>query len=222
MVALIPTLMAVSAGVSALVGIIVLECFFRDKLKDLFDDSNYFVFFFLVLGYVLYSLGELSYFLGNAVFAERSAAGIENFYWAVGGVVVLISFFGLALLQAKKNQQGHKVLILLIIGVVLAFISYSIVQNSGSDFFDYFFPVISSLIVAFSLSSFLFSRSLMSVARPLQFFFLASSLILIGDILFSFPAFDALSDFFYLFGYGLSTVAFITLKSKIHSLSSRG
>lgn len=222
MVALIPTVLAVSAGLSALIGIVVLESFFRNKIQDLFDDSNYFVFFFLVLGYVLYSLGELSYYLGNIVFVNRSAAGIENFYWLVGGVVILVSFCLLSLLQAKKNRQGHKFFILLVIGVVLAVISFLIVQSEGNNLFNFFFPIISSLIVAFSLSSIFFSRSLGIVAKPLQLFFLASSLILVGDILFSLPSLIAVSDYFYIFGYGLSSVAFIVFRSRVHSLGYYG
>src|SRR3989344_8431274 len=220
-------LISVFAGISAITGVIVLECFFREKLKDLFDDSNYFIFFFLVFGYVLYSLGEVSYFLGNTIFAGRTAAGIEDLYWTAGMVIIFISFFGLLLLQAKKSQQSYKIIYMLSIGAVLALISYLIVDSSQFNFFNHFYLIMSCVLVSVSSVSVFYSKSLGAVARPLKLFLIASVIFLISQIMFELEIINVSTTFemsfevLYLFGYVFSTLAFITFKSKLISLSNR-
>lgn len=222
---LIFTIMGISAGLSAVAGIYVLESFFRNKLKDLFDDTSYFIFFFLVCGYFLYALGELAFYLSD-YFAEQSyAIGIYDVYWSAGGFLILISFFALALMQANRSNSQSKLLYLFIIAVVLATISFVLVHQQGQGLFAYFYPLISSLIVSFSLGSFFFARSLGNLARPLQLFFLASSLIFVGDLIFSSGNTQVMSgtmgvvvDVVYLGGYLISLMAFLMFRSRMHTL----
>ncbi len=220
-------LISVFAGISTIAGVIVLECFFREKLKDLFDDSNYFIFFFLVFGYVLYSLGEVSYFLGNTMFVGRTAAGIEDLYWTIGMIVIFISFLGLIILQVKKSQQSYKILYLLLTGAVLLLISYLIVDSSEFNFFNHFYLIMSCVLVSVSLVSVFYSKTLGSVARPLKFFLAASVIFLISQIMFELEIINVSTTFemsfevLYLLGYVFSTLAFITFKSKLISLSNR-
>ena len=103
--ALIITLSAIFA---ALAGLVVLEAFFRNKLKQLFDDVNYFIYFSMVSGYFLYALGEISFYLSSQVFKDASPIGIHDVYWTSGAVLVLISFIGLAFTLFKEHGGTAK------------------------------------------------------------------------------------------------------------------
>ena len=218
---------AILAGISGIAGIYVLESFFRNKLKDLFDDKNYFMFFFLVLGYTLYAIGELVFYLVNYFFEEGTGViGIQDIYWSFGGIFIVISFFALLMYKSKQEGTGFNILISFLTAVGLMAISGFIVFRMDNYLFSYFYPLISSLIVALSFGLILFGKSLGDIGSSLRLFFFASLAILIADLMFSQVTalsngtFDLLSNIFYLIGYGLSLAAFITFKVKLHSLSN--
>jgi hypothetical protein len=219
-------LVALAATFSAISGLVVLEGFFRNKLKELFDDANYLIFFFLVSGYFMYGLGEALYFLTNFTLSDAGYFGVHDIYWLGGGTLILLSFISLSATFAKRTQQWGKLIGILAIGVVLALIiSFFTIQ--GSFAFSNLYPIISSLIVAFALGVFFFDQHLGSLAFPLKIFFLASLFILLADVLFSsgnlFSTGEGtfmIYDFIYLVGYSLSGVAFLTLRKRWHSLAN--
>ena len=219
-------LVALAATFSAIAGIVVLEGFFRNKLKDLFDDASYLIFFFLASGYFLYGLGETLYYLTNITLSESGYFGVHDIYWLGGGILILLSFISLSITFAKRNQQPSKIMILLLIGIVLAFV-VSIITINGSFSFSNLYPVVSSLIVAFALGVFFFDRHLGNLALPLKIFFFASLFILLADILYSSGtllltsgAQSIISDVLYCLGYVSSGVAFLTLRKRWHSLAN--
>ncbi len=219
-------LVALAATFSAIAGLIVLEGFFRDKLKELFDDTNYLIFFFLVSGYFMYGLGEALYFLTNITLSDSGYFGVHDIYWLGGGILILLSFIFLSATFAKRSQQGHKMMILLLIGVALALV-VAFVTIKGSFAFSNLYPIISSLIVAFAMGVFFFDEHLGSLAFPLKIFFFASLFILAADILFSSgitiltsEISVIISDTLYFVGYALSGTAFLTLRKRWHSLAN--
>ena len=217
------------AVLAALAGIIVLKSFFRNKFKDLFSDANYLIFFFLITGYILYSIGEVSFYLIRVVLEDASPAGIADIYWSGGATFILISFIALAFMLFKHYYSYTKFIIMVIFSVVLLGIVLSllfgITLGKEASFFNYFYPIISSLIVTFALSVILFSPYLEQFGMALIFFFLASCGILLGDIFFTYTItkgvyglMGLIADISYLFGYGLSFIAFVTLRLKIRTL----
>ncbi|MBU0470518.1 MAG: hypothetical protein KKA62_04980 [Nanoarchaeota archaeon] len=223
-------LIALFATLAAIAGIVVLEGFFRDKLKELFSDSNYFIFFFLVSGYVLYSIGELSYYLTDVIFENQAPVGIADVYWTGGAIFILISFIALTINLFRLHFNSIKLTTMFFIGLALVIsvliLLFGVFIDQEATFFSYFYPIASSLIVTFALSTILFSLQLEDFGADLKFFFLASCGILLGDILFSYvttTGIDGLpgmiSDLSYLFGYGLSLVAFIMLRLRMHRLT---
>jgi len=224
MVDIISLLVALSATVAAGLGIFVLGHFFRDQLKNLFDDANYFVFFFLISGYVLYAIGELTYYLMNVNFPGKDIIGVQDVYWFGGGILILVSFMGLNLYLSRENNH-HYFLTSLLIALSLAVISYLLVARANSFLFDVTYPVISSLIIGFSSIVFFAAGSLGLMARPLQILFFASLAILLGDIFFSFELkggnVKLISDAFYLVGYSVSGVAFIFFRKNMLSYANR-
>lgn len=219
-----------SAILAALAGIVVLESFFHDKLKELFSDTNYFIFFFLTTGYLLYSIGEISFYLSNVLFGSVSITGIYDVYWSGGAVLILISFLALTIKLFKHYYDYTKLIALLVIGVVLLsvviYLLWGITLGGAGNFFSYFYPIISALIVIFAFNVVLFFSQLKDFHPALLLFFLASCGILLGDILFTYIITQGiygfsglLSDVFYLFGYTLSFIAFVTLRLKMRTFN---
>ncbi|MBS3140397.1 hypothetical protein J4479_05330 [Candidatus Woesearchaeota archaeon] len=101
-------LVNLSATIAAGTGMVVLQSFFKNKLKDLFNDVNYFIFFFMVSGYILYALGEVSYYLTRQVFKNTSAIGVHDVYWTIGGILILLSFAALAFTLFKEHGGTGK------------------------------------------------------------------------------------------------------------------
>lgn len=215
------TLIAIAAGIAALAGLFLLESFFRGKLRDLFEDINYLISFFLVSGYFLYALGEVSFYLMQVVFNIESATGIQDVYWSGGALLILVSFLALTLALFRQKGEIGSLGIMAGMGVVLLVLVFIIVP-SGS-FFTRFYPLMSALIVTFASSAFFFRSRLGSWAGPLQFFLLASGAIFLGDIFFGlvtaaggYGTVGVLADIFYLLGYSASAVAFITFRRQFH------
>lgn len=222
-------LVASFAALAAIMGIVVLEGFFRNKLKDLFTDTNYFIYFFLVSGYFLYALGEVSYYLFTTLFAVSSSVGISDLYWSAGSILILLSFVSLTFTLAGSSAYKSKLGLLAIFGVglvvsVLLILTRVTFADVSSYFFGYFYPIMGSLIVAFSLSVVIYSEEAGHFNKPLFFFFLASSFILVGDIFFTYLVshnipevglLEIIIDTSYLLGYGLSAIAFLWLRVKM-------
>lgn len=215
------TIIALAAGIAALAGLFLLESFFRGKLRDLFEDTNYLISFFLASGYFLYALGEVSFYLMRVVFNIESATGIQDVYWSGGALLILVSFLALTLALFRQKGEIGSLGIMAGIGVVLLVLVLIIVP-SGS-FFTRFYPIMSALIVTFASSAFFFRSRLGSWTQPLQLFLLASGAIFLGDLFFGlvtatggYGTVGMIADIFYLLGYSSSAVAFITFRSQFH------
>lgn len=218
------------AVLAALAGIIVLESFFRNKFKELFNDVNYLIFFFLVTGYLLYSIGEISFYLVRIVLEDASPTGIADIYWSGGATFILISFIALTFMLFKHYYSYTKFITMVIfstvlLGIVLALL-FGITLGKEASFFNYFYPIISSLVVTFALSVILFLPYLKQFGPALIFFFLASCGILLGDIFFTYTItkgvyglIGLIADISYLFGYGLSFIAFVTLRLRMRAVT---
>lgn len=223
---ILATIVAVSAIFSALIGLFVLEYFFRDQLRNLFDNTNYFIYLSLVLGYVLYAAGELSYYLISSFFSEDKPPGIQDLYWLLGGVMILISFVSLTITRSRESNSHHVLIATAVSASVLAAIVYLLMGTN--EFYSYIYPFISALIVGFSSVSFWLAHLFGRMATPLQLFFLASSAIFVADIFFGLDLGDFysyVSNVFYMIGYSLSCIAFVVLKQRlgeIQQLNKKG
>lgn len=221
---------ALAAALAALAGLVVLEGFFRNRLKELFSDTNYFIFFFLVTGYLLYSIGEVSFYLAKVVLGDTSSLGIADVYWTGGAIFILTSFAALTVKLFRRYYDSTKIMIMLITGgallIFVIYLLFGVTLGKEAHFFSYFYPIASSLIVTFALSVVLFSPQLENFGRALLFFFLASGGILLGDILFTSVAAKGIygltglmADIFYLLGYSLSFIAFVALRMRMRMLA---
>ncbi len=214
------------AFLTAVIGIITLNVLFRNKLKDLFTDNNFFIFFFMIFGYLLSALGELLWFLTFTLFGEVAPAGMQDVYSVAASLMILLSFVLLAFTMFRTYGESKKILPLLVagavlIGIVLLFNStQSIFQEAktgGHLFLAFFYPVTTSLIVTFSAAVLFFWRKMAVFGTSLLMLFIANVAFLLADVLYiyttvqGFGMADILASLFYILAYGLSSLAFIAL-----------
>jgi len=218
------------AGLAAGGGFVVLEGFFRDKLQDLFDDVNYFIFFFLVSGYFLYALGEVSFYLMKVIAGDESVIGIADVYWFAGAILIVVSFLALLITSWKDERSSSRLFgtlgVIFLALAVVTYVLFGFIPESDSlSFFNYFYPLMSALIVAISFSVLFFFEQHEHFSMPLFMFFLASVGILLGDVLFAISSaqgiyltggLGSVTDIFYTLGYGLSLLAFVMFRFRMH------
>jgi len=219
------------AFLTVVFGVLSINILFKNKLKELFSDKKFFIYFSLIVGYALFALGELTWYLIIQVFEETPSAGMPDFYWITGALFMLLSFAALSnsLHQAYgENRKFYPLLIasaLLILGIVI-YVSATISSEvSGANrFLSYFYPLSTALILIFSANPLLYFKRLDSFEVHLVYLFFANLGFLGGDLLFSYEssslALSFLSNILYIFAYGLSAFTFFTLLMKFHHHSS--
>ena len=203
------------AFLTVVFGILSVNILFKNKLKELFSDHKFFIFFFLLLGYALFAMGELTWYLTLQVFEETPTAGMPDFYWITGALFMLVSFVALSGSLHKEYGETRKFVPLLIVGslLVIGVLLYASIVDG--TFLGYLYPLLTSLILIFSANLLLYYRNLDSFEIHLLYLFFANIGFLGGDLLFSSwgasNVLGALSNIFYIFAYGLSAFAFLTL-----------
>ena len=189
-------------------------------MKELFSDHKFFIFFFLLMGYALFAMGELTWYLTLQVFEETPGVGMPDFYWVTGALFMLVSFAALSRQLHKEYGETRKLVPWLIVSSLL--IAGVLLYNSVADytFLGYLYPLLTSLILIFSANLLLYYRNLDSFEIHLLYLFFANIGFLGGDLLFSYwgasSTLGALSNIFYIFAYGLSAFSFMTLMFKLH------
>lgn len=200
-------------------GILSVNTLFGGKLKELFSDRKFFIFFFLLMGYVLFAMGELTWYLTLRVFEKTPTTGMPDFYWITGALFMLISF--VALSYSLRREYGERSFIpLLIIGAALVVGVLLYVSLADGTFLGYLYPVLTSLILIFSATLWSYRQQLDAFEIHLLYLFFANVAFLGGDLLFSYWGASsipgALSNIFYIFAYGLSAFTFLTLLIKFY------
>ena len=221
---LISPVIAFSALIAALAGIVLINSLFKDKIKDLFDDSNYFFFFFLCAGYTLYALGEISWYLISITSVQPQANSISDIYWSMGEMIILTAFLVFAFTMHKRygESQHRKSWIILAASIGFATIMYLFFVNQNATLpypFGYFYLVMSSLIMIISINIILFRQKIVQLGQSfLVIFFLANIGMLIGDALFlyinttgTYGIAGVFSGIAYLGAYALSALAFVVI-----------
>ena len=197
----------------------------------LFSDEKFFVFFFLIAGYAVFALGELTWYLIYMIFETNPSAGMPDFYWVTGAFFMLISFIVLSSMLYRSYGQKQKLLPLAVGGslllILVSFYVYAAGPGSAEDssvFLRYFYPLTTSLILIFSANLFLFYKYLGPVEVNLVPLFFANIGFLGGDLLYAYWGVSGflgiLAQTFYILAYGLSAFAFFTLLVKFYLHSS--
>src|SRR3989344_3944171 len=212
------------AFLTVVFGILAVNKLFGNKIKELFSDHKFFIFFFLLIGYALFAMGELTWYLTLQVFEEVPTAGMPDFYWITGALFMLVSFAALSISLHKRYGETRKFVPLLIVAslLIIGVVSYASVTESS--LLGYFYPLSTSLILIFSANLLLYYQKLDSFEIHLLYLFFANIGFLGGDLLFSYwgdsSTLGLLSNLFYILAYGLSALAFLTLLLRFYHHSS--
>ncbi|MDO8510792.1 MAG: hypothetical protein Q7S55_01360, partial [Nanoarchaeota archaeon] len=158
------------------------------------------------------------------VFEKTPTAGMPDFYWITGALFMLLSFAALSGSLHKEYGETRKFVPLLVAGSLLIIGVLLYASVADSSFLGYLYPLLTSLILIFSANLLLYYRSLDSFEIHLLYLFFANIGFLGGDLLFSYwgtsSILGALSNLFYVFAYGLSAFAFLTLLLKFNHHSN--
>ncbi len=220
---------------TAVCGILVLNSLFKDKLQNLFDDKTFFIFFLLVAGYILFALGELTWYLTFKLFSEVPPASMPDFYWVSGSLILIFAFGTLSTLYHHQNKDINKIgftlglAVVLVGGVVLYLTTIDLTQlaqSRGHVFIGFFYPIASSLLVVFSATILFYLQHIHHFRTSLKLFFLANVGILIGDLLYVSNTvavkggfLEILLGLVYTLAYLASTFSFLLVLLKDHGLA---
>lgn len=212
------------AFLTVIFGILCLNTLFRNKLKELFSDHKFFMFFFLLMGYALFAMGELTWYLTARVFEKTPSVGMPDFYWITGALFMFVSFAVLSRSLHQQYGQAKKFLPWLVLGSLLVIGVLFYASFAESTFLGYLYPLLTSLILVLSANLVMYSRNLDSFEVHLLYLFFANIGFLIGDLLYGYwgdsTLLGNLSTISYIFAYGLSAFAFLTLLMKFYHHSS--
>ena len=220
---------ALFALLTALAGIFMLNSLFKNKLQDLFTDKNFFVFFILISGYVLFALGELGWYLIFVVLGKAPVGSMPDFYWVVGQALMFLAYLALSVQLYRAYGDYQKLLLVLGAGgVLLVGIGYYLSTLPSSGFIFALYPLASVGIVLASVQIPFFLKRIPHFGTSLFLLFLTNLGFLAGDLLYisstaqgTYGFIGVLSDFLYIAAYCLSTVAFLTFLRKAHGLETR-
>lgn len=226
------------AGTTAILGLFVLNKLFQNKLKDLFSNVSFFVFFFLIFGYSCFALGEVCWFLIFDVFKQMPSASMPDFYWVTGSVFQLLAYVSFSAYMFKHHGQlRHAYTLLIFGGVVLAGVLgfifglnlFTAGTTAGNIFLGHFYPLMSSLILIASLSVYLFIEKIGLFQTNFLFLFLANFAFLSGDLLYTYITptgvygiLGVASDLLYITAYLLCSLSFFILLMKTRNYTPSG
>lgn len=217
-------IIVVFAFLAVFLGLWVVNALFRNKLKELFSDVQFFIFFFLVFGYSLYALGEVTWFLIFNLFGIYSAGGMPDIYWATGMVLMVVSLLALNRRLYAHYGTRRSSIPLLLFGAVLLFGVLFYVSVVGGGLLEYYYAAMSTLLVIASAPLFIFYRNLRDAGAfeaNLVYLFFGNMGFLAAEFIYVYTVpreiygmLGALADTLYALAYFLSALAFITMLLK--------
>lgn len=213
------------ASITPVLGVLLLNALFGSKLKELFSDHKFFIFFFLIFGYSLYALGEVTWFLTYRIFETTPTTGMHDAYWVTGMIIMFISLLALNKTLHREHGQEHKFSLRLLGGLVLVVLVGLYLLAIGTEgFFEYFYVLGGAVLVASSYPLVLFFKSLPSIESNLVLLFYSNVSFLIAELIYAYITpreiygiLGMLFQILYLGAYVLSALAFFTLLVKFYS-----
>ncbi len=202
----------------------ILEKRYREDIKNMFLK----VFALFAVAYISWAVAEIIWHITELAGTEPHLGLSEYFYtagylFAIGG----FSYFNYSIYKKHKNTAAGMIRLFLLClicaaGVYYITAKFIIVSSEAMTgfalFFNYFYPIASTILVITSLLVYLVFREFKQIGKPLLFFALAAGATLIGDILYTYYKINNIygfigvaSDTVYLVSYIFSISAFYML-----------
>ena len=212
------------AGLTAILGFIVVNHLLKAKSKKIFDNKVVVVFSLLSIGYICFALGELAWYLLFEVFGEAPVVSMPDFYWVLGSGALLLAFTLFSVHIHQNHGDAKTGMLLLVVGAVLlgAVIYYingvDVGSTEGSVFLGYYYPIASVLILIASISVYIFEDKINAFRGNLLLFLVANIAFLLGDLLYinysvagTFGVIGVVSEVLYMVAYFLCGYSFLWL-----------
>lgn len=227
----------ITAVLAALFGCLLLYKLFKKGYKQ-DSESNLkkvltIIFSFLVIGFVVYAIAEVIYSVQYDIVGGTPNLGIPDFFWSIGYVLTLLGYlFFTIYMYSQHGQVKRGIIVTALTGIASVSIVFYLLQtyvfgfqageSSLEMFLDYFYPIMSALIVMFSVNVYLFFRKLKNIGTALMYVAIGNILAFIGDMAYVYYSWNeiygpvgVISDTFYLAQYIITAIAFYTLFKKI-------
>jgi len=213
----------VIAGITAVLGFLVVHQFLRRKSSEKLSNTRVVIFSLLAFGYTCFALGELSWYVIFDIFKQLPSVSMPDLYWVAGSVSLLAGFMLYSFTLFKQRQELQKGLLIIFLeivffGVMLYYVlgANIIHENNapGQIFLGYYYPLVSAFILLSSLSIYFLSRD-QPFGSSWLYLLSANLAFFVGDLLYTYSAFrgyglvGALSDIFYIAAYGLCSFFFL-------------
>jgi len=187
------------------------------------------IFSFLAVGFLFDTAAELAWDFTQYILKESPELGIADVLWIIGHLLVLAGFAYFAAYVRKQYGKLKKGLILIVTaGAIPALAIYYLIHNFALGqqigksafeiFIDYFYPIVSALILVSTLSVYLFFRELKEIGTPMLLFAARAVFVFAADMTYTYYSskgvygiLGVLSDGFFGIGYVLSALAFYLL-----------
>jgi len=194
------------------------------------------IFSFLAFGYALFALGELAFYLLFDVFSQFTEADMPDFYWISGTIFMFMGFLIFTISMFKNHGDAKKAGFLFILGIIILggiiFFVNTIHSTTGnvteSVFLNYYYPIMSALILILSVSALIFMDKVGEYKNIFLYLMVANLGSLIGDILYviytnmdNYGLIGIVSDLSYIIAYGLVAIAFMKLVSMIKRIPNQ-
>lgn len=210
--------LALIATLTAVLGLVFVNHLFKKRAKETISNSYTFFFSALGFGYACFALAELCWFLIFKLFGESASGSMPDFYWVIGAVSLFLGFTVFYIFASSKQGKGHRILILIILFAVSSMILYYLLgvniiphdTSSGQMFLGYFYPMMSALILISSVGVYLFMSREEAFSTPLLLMVIANVLFFIGDLLYSYAAFESIYGFIGLFSDSVYVLAYLS------------
>ena len=222
------------AGLTAVLGFLLVHHLKKIKSEQHSDRVVSFTFNFLAWGYSLFALAEISWYLIFGYTKQLPSASIPELYWILGSFVLLMGFIYFSVAMHKEHGKiGKGLTIMGIAGIISGVVLYLILSSTLSHtkaegielFLIYFYPILSTLILVFSINVYLFFDKIKGWGTAFFLLVTANIANLAADLTFNYSGLEfgygtlsLISDGLYTLGYLLCVIAFGYLILKVRSL----
>ena len=190
------------------------------------------VFSFLALGMASCTIAEISWDVLEFIFGMSPELGVPDYFWIVCTSFLFIGFTYFSISMFREHGEIKKgVIVISISAVICAGILYWLIgsyilgfqqgESAFEMFIDYFYPIMSALIVISTLSVYIFFKRFPTLGIPLLLLAIGSMMSFGGDMLYTYYSWNELdgilelvSDSLYTFDYAISAAAFYMLLKK--------
>lgn len=219
------------AGGTAILGYRAVHHLWKQKEKLQLTKTALVAFTLITAGYILFALGELSWYLIYGFIQRLPLASVPDMYWFLGGLSLLIGFILFSSHFYKNHGQlGQGVALKFFVAAIAAGVLYYVLSlgvvkegTAFAVFLGYYYPIVSALVLIASTSIYLFYEKIGSgLGSSLLLLAVANLGFFLADILFTYYSFrniygmiGVISDLLYALAYVLLIVAFWTLGQKI-------